>query len=129
MGFKDIVSKLGEKGKKRKELIRDLDEQVRIQKLVEDRQKSANERELEKFMNESREKQITEQLKIARKQKQDDITFNHNPLDVPNITNKTEWSVLKEKNQFTNKKSMFSDQPLIHKSNPKLLKNAKWLMK
>lgn len=124
-----MVGKMRERSDNRKESIRDLDEQVRIQRLVEDRQKSANERELERFMNEHREKEITEQLHSARKQKDHDIKFNHNPLDVPNITNKTEWSVLKEKNMFKAKKSMFSDQPLIHKSNPKLLQNAKWLMK
>ncbi len=129
MAFKDMVSKMRERSDNRKELIRDLDEKVRIQNLVEDRQKSANERELNRFINEEREKNISEQLEIARKQKDHDIKFNHNPLDVQNITNKTQWSVMKEKNQFTNKKSMFSDQPLIHKSNPKLLQNAKWLMK
>lgn len=128
MALKDIMSKLGQKGKERKQLIRDLDEQVRIQKIVEDRQKSANERELERFIDEQREKEIKEQLKIARKQKDQDIKFNHNPLNTKNIM-KAEWEIMKEPNMFKGKSNMFSNQSLIHKSNPKLLHNAKWLMK
>ena len=129
MGFKEIMEKFGEKGKRRKEMIRDLDEQVRIQKLVEDRQKSSNERELERFMKENREEHIKVELDEVRKMRTKDIQFNHNPLNVKNITNHTDWEVLKERNLFKGKSSMFSNNEFIHKNNPKLLQNNPNLFK
>lgn len=131
MGFKDLLEKIGEKSKERKEKIRVLDENLRLQKLVEDRQKNSDERELERFMEEERQEQISEALKVMRKKRDQDIRFNHNPLNVKNITSGTEWEVMKEKNMFAgkNSKSMFSNQGFIHKNNPNLLKNNRSLMK
>jgi len=125
MGFKDILNKIGEKSRERKELLSNMQEQLRLRKLAEDRMKSSNERELEQLMNEDREEAIKEKLEYMRKKRDHDIKFNHNPLFVENITNKTNWSVLKEKNQFANNKNMFVNQPFIHKSDKNLLKNNK----
>ena len=124
MGFKDIIKNLGEGQRNRKEMIRQLDEQVRIQKLVEDRQKSSNERELERFEHEDREERIKEALIMMRKKRDQDIKFNHNPLDVQNITNHTDWEVLKERNQFSGRGNMFTNQQNIHKGNDKLLHSS-----
>lgn len=127
MGFKDVIEKFGRKQKERKERMRLADEELKIQEVLEERRKSANQRELERYMKEDREKEIKETLEYYRKKRDYDINYKHNPLDVPNITAKTQWNVLKEKNQFTNNGCMFVGQRNIHKSNKKLLKNNKSL--
>ncbi len=58
MGFKEIVQKLTGGKSENKEMIKQFERQVRTQRIVEDRLKSANERELERFKNEDREEQI-----------------------------------------------------------------------
>lgn len=123
MGFKDILKSVGNKQRAKKELIRKAEEELRIQKLVEDRQKSANERELERFQKEEREEEIKKALEIARKKRDEDIKFGHNPLDIPNITRESDFSILKQRNLFKGKGNMFTGQRMIHKSNPKLLEN------
>ena len=127
MGFKEILEKIGEKKKERKRKFKEMEENFRLRKMLEDRQKSANERELERFQNEEREENVKEALDFYRRKREKDIRFNHNPLDVPNITAKTQWEVMKEKNLFTNKKSMFANQPNVIKSNKNLLRNNKKL--
>ena len=123
MGFKDIIQKMGEKQKNRKELLRKIDEQVRIEKIVEERQKSANQRELERYMNDNRENSIKQQLDIMRKSRQNEINFAHNPLNTKNIM-KSEWEVLKEKNMFSKTKSdLLNRERSVLKNNKNLLKN------
>ena len=129
MGFKEIVSKFGEKSRERKEMLSQLHERMRLQKLAEDRFKSSNERELERYIEEDREEQIKEHLEYARKKRDNDIRFNHNPLDAPNITSHVDWEVLKEPNQFSNNKNMFVGQQSVIKSNRNLLKSNKKLLK
>ena len=124
MGLADLIRRLGEKNKERKEKIRLLDEEIRLQKLVQDRMKSANERELEKFIEEDRQENINKMLEKMRKKRQQDIAFGHNPLNVKNITAKTEWEVLKERNMFKGRGNIFTNQNFIHKSNNKLLNNG-----
>jgi len=128
MGFKDILNKIGEKHRARKELLKEADDQLRVQKILEDRSKSSNEREWERFKKEDREEQIKIELNEMRKNRQRDIHFNHNPLDTPNIM-KAEWEVLKERNQFTERKSMFSDNEFIHKNNPNMFRNNMGLIR
>jgi len=127
MGFKEIISKLGEKQKQRKQLLRAVGEQNRIQKIVEDRTKSSNERELERFMKEERDEMIKEELDIYRKKRDRDIKFGHNPIDTPNITNHVEWEVLRERNMFTNNNNMFANNEFIHKNSPNLFVNNRRL--
>lgn len=128
MSFSDIIQKVGERGRNRKELIKDLDERMRIEDLVNERRLSSNERELNRFMKENREEQIKIALDRARKERDIDIKFNHNPLNVKNIM-KSDWEVMKEKNMFSNKKNMFMNQPFIHKNNNKMFKSSMRLMK
>ena len=128
MGIKELIQNLGNKSRERKEMMRVADDQLRIQKMLEDRSKSANERELERFMKEEREVQIKEALDIHRKQRDQDIKFNHNSIDTPNITNHVSWEVMKEKNMFTNKGNMFAGQGAsVLQNNNKLLQNNRRL--
>lgn len=99
MKFKELISNLGNKGNERKAKIKELDEDLRIQKLVEDRQKSANERELERYMKEDREKAIKHKLNYMRKKRDKEYNLGNNPLYVKNIV-KSNCSLLKQKNLF-----------------------------
>jgi hypothetical protein len=128
MGFSDIIEKIRERKRERKEMFKQMENQVRMQELIEERKKSANERELERFLKEQREENIKEQLTDFRKQRQFDIAHNHNPLDVKNITNHTEWNVLKERNQFSGKSNMFNQGGIL-KNNNKLLKGGMKLIR
>jgi len=110
MGIKEIVNGLKKKRDKKKEMLEQAKLQDNIQKKVEDMKKSTNERELEMLMEEEREKAIENKLKALKKRKKDDIRFNHNPLDTKNITNSTEWEVMKERNMFKNNNNMFANE-------------------
>lgn len=128
MGLKDILNKFGEKSRERKAMLSALQQRMEMEKLAEDRMKSSNERELERFMKEEREEMIKEQLEFQRKKRQNDIAFNHNPLFIKNITNKTDWEVLKEKNLFSKGKMTINQgDGNVLKSNKNLLKNNKRL--
>ena len=107
----------------KKVLFKKAQEQLGIQKMLDDRQKSANERELERFQNEDREEQIKIDLEEARKVRQRDIHFNHNPLDVQNITKTGDFEVLKQRNIFAGRSTMFDNSGSMLHSNPNLLKN------
>lgn len=129
MGFTEILARARERKRAKKELISSMDERLRAEEILMERRKSSNERELEKFMDEEREENIKVKLEDMRRRRKDDISFNHNPLFVKNITSKTDWEVLKEKNLFKGKGSSILNQGFIHKNSSKLLKNEKWLFK
>ena len=128
MGFKEVLKNIGEKQKERKEMLRQMDQQIRMQKIVEDRTKSSNERELERYQDEDREQEIKEHLEYARKKRDEDIKFGHNPIDAKNIM-KAEWEILKEKNQFSKKSNLFTNQNSILKNNNRILNTNKRLLK
>ena len=129
MGFKEFIKSLGEKQRERKELLNNLSDDLRLQKLAQDRQKSSNERELERYIEEDREEMIKRNLEYYRKKRDNDIRFNHNPLNVKNITKDVDWEVLKEKNLFKNNENMFSKNESCLKGNNKLLKSNKRVIK
>jgi hypothetical protein len=76
-------------------------------------------------MKEEREEQIKHRLDFERRKRRDDIAFNHNALDAPNITNHVDWEVLKEPNMFKGNKNIFSKNEMIHKNNPHLFDKGK----
>lgn len=126
MGFKEVIQKirgLDSGVNERKELMRRMDNEMRVQQILTERQKSANERELERYYTEEREKTIKEELDDMRKKRDYDIKFNHNPLNVKNITNHTDWQVLREKNMFKGGKATINTPTVVTRNNPKLLKN------
>lgn len=123
MGVKELLASLNEKQKQRKELLHQADQQMQIKRTLQERQKSANERELERFHNEDREELIKRALEVKRREREEDIRLNHNPVDVENITSHSEFEVLKEKNQFANVPNTFADQGSVLKNDPNLLRN------
>ena len=124
-----MIDNWKERNKGRKELISQMDERMRAEEILEQRKKSANERELEMFVKEDREESIKSQLQKMRKIRDDDIKFGHNPLNAPNITNHVDFEILKQKNLFKGKSNMFSNHTSVLKGNPKLLKSHMRLMK
>jgi hypothetical protein len=124
MGFKEILEKASRKRKEKKERFRQMLEQEQLEKMVLERSKSSNQRELERYMEEDKQKEIKEYLEVARKKRSDDINFGHNPIDAKNIITATKWHVLKEKNQFAKKGNMFTNQPNIHKTSSNLMNNG-----
>lgn len=121
MAIKDFLDRLKTRRLERSALLKQALEQRRIEKMVEDREKSANERELERFIMEEREARIKKELEFMRKKKDYDIKFGHNPLNIPNITNKTDWEVLKERNLFSNPGDFITSQKNIFMHNPNIL--------
>ena len=113
MGFKDILNKIKERKEIDKDMFKQAEAKLRIQKILEERQMSANERELIRFEKEEREEQIKENLDYYRKKRQMDIDHNHNPLDTENVITKRGWNILQEKSQFTGKSDMFSNKKNI----------------
>ena len=127
MGFKEIIQRAKERKEQKKESFRQMQDQDRMETTLGERKKSSDLRELESYIKENEAKQIKEQLIYMRKERQNDIRFNHNALDVKNITNHTDWNVLKERNMFKSKKNMFVNQPPIYKSNNNTLKSKRRL--
>jgi len=128
MGIKDLLSKLSGKGNENREMISQMANQIRMERIANERNLSPNERELLRLRNEDREEMIKEQLEFARKKRDFDISHNHNPLDVKNVT-KTEWEILKEKNIFSKKSTMLDGENTVMKNNPNLLKSNGSLLK
>ena len=129
MGFRDVLKRFGGKGGGNREMIHQLSEQMRVQRIAEERQLSPNERELNRIRNEFREESIKQSLEEARKARQDDIDFGHNPLDAENIITKKAWEVLKEKNQFAQKGNIFDSKTSVLKNDNKLLRTNKNLLR
>ncbi len=88
----------------RNEKFKEMQEDVRFQKVIVERQKNANERELEKFQEEERQETIKKRLIQFRKMRQEesnrttvlksDFNVLHNPSPI-----------LKQKNIFSMKKT------------------------
>ena len=120
-----MLERIKQKKEEKKDLFRNLQNQDTVSTIIEERKKSSNERELERYMKEDYEKKIKEQLEFMRKKRRDDIAFNHNPLNVKNITNHVAWNVLKEKKLFSDNKNMFMNQKNIFKNNKPTYKSKR----
>ncbi len=99
MGIKEIVYRMSEKKRIKKEQIKAMADQLKMQKLVEDRMKNSDERELERFYEEERQKSMKQNLEEFRKQRTKEF-----------------W----ETNMFLNNKNIFEGHKSILTDNPKL---------
>jgi len=96
----DLVRKWGEKKKVKSEKFKEMQEDYRLNKMLEERQKSSNERELERYFKEEREKHIKEQLDVVRKKKSQEMWKGGSNLKKQTSIMKNERPILKEKNIF-----------------------------
>ena len=106
MGIMDIVRKFSEKKKIKSEKYKALEEDYMLQKTLEERQKSANERELERHFKEEREANIKKQLDhLHKKQNAEAWKPKMNILDSGTPITRTDRPIIKEKNLFLDKKN------------------------
>jgi len=108
MSVMDIVRKWSEKKNVKKAKFKEAQEDMQVQKLLEERQKSSNERELERYMKEQREADIKRQLDSIRKKQRKELWSGRNSMfhQKTNILN-NDKPILKEKNIFKMEGSMF----------------------
>jgi hypothetical protein len=111
MAIMDKIREWNEKKSLKSEKFKQMSEDYRLNKMLEERQKSANERELERYLKEEREKVIKEQLDKIRKQKNSESWKSNTFQSKANIL-KTDKPILKEKNIFVDKRN---DVPLTKK--------------
>lgn len=99
--IKKITSNKDERGNKFKEM----QEQDRLETMLEERKKSSNKRELEKYYKDKEEESIKEKLNAIRKQR------NHDSWKGDSIL-KSDYNILKE-----DRKILSNDRPILSKNN------------
>jgi len=104
MGLMDVIRRMANKKSERSEKFKQMEEDYRLNKMLMDRQKSSNERELESIMKKKREDNIKKQLNAIHKQQTKDTWSDHSILKSSNI--------LKE-----DKKIMRDNKPILHQKN------------
>lgn len=81
MTLKDIIGKLYNK----KEKFKEMEDEVHFQRRIQEKMKSADERELERYIEENRQARIKAQLGKIRKDKQKAMWHGKTALDAPNV--------------------------------------------
>jgi len=104
MGIMDVVRKIGEKKKLTKEKFKQMQEDDRLNHMLEERKKSSNQRELERYMKENKEKAIKQELdRLHKKQSRED--WKGNNLIKGSSILKDNKPILKTKNIFKGNKN------------------------
>ena len=118
MGLMEMIRKIGENKKEVKQRMTEAAQDRRIQKVLDEREKSSNERELERHMRDEREAQIKLKLEQIRNQKNHE-NWKGNNFQGKATMLKDDRPILKEKNLFKQKKNAFldnkSDNPITKK--------------
>ena len=106
MGLIDVIRRMSEKKSISKQKFKTAQEDLRIQQLLEERQKSSNRRELERYMHEQEEAKIKQTLDSIRKKQQSETWSGKNTLinQKMNIM-KNDNPILKQKNIFLDNKT------------------------
>lgn len=101
MGLMDLIRKMSGKKQVTKQKYKEAEEDLRIHQLLEERQKSSNRRELERYMKEAEEEKIKETLDKIRHQKTSDDWGGKSSLMNQKMTIlKNDKPILMEKNIF-----------------------------
>jgi len=107
MGLLQKLLKGGNK-KEFKAKFKAVQEEDRIMEMVEERKKSANRRELERYMKEQEESQIKEALnEINKRRNKENWSSKKKILDGGTSILRDDRPILKEKNIFANNPNMF----------------------
>lgn len=104
-----MVRKLGENKRVLKEKLKDAAQERKIQRTLDEREKSSNERELESHVKEAREYHIKKQLDKIRMKKNHENWKGDNFAGRATILDEGR-PILKERNLFTGNKNMFANQ-------------------
>ena len=104
------------KNREKKELQEGYERQLRIQKIAEGKQMSANERELLGWEEQERQKAIKNALEKIRKKDNDEFWSGQrgNPLNAPNII-KGQTLFANEQKLFNGKTTLFEQHDLFYK--------------
>ena len=101
----DLIRKIGGNKSEIKQKFKEREQEVKIEKMIEERQKSSNKRELEKYMHEQDEKRIKEALdKIHKTQNKENWKGQSILKSDKNILT-NDSPILKEKNIFKGHKA------------------------
>jgi len=108
MAISDILNKFLQ----RKKQFKEMQAQQRMQELIEERKLSANERELNRYMNEEREEAIKRKLQQIHKFKNDEIWHGKTMLATPNMFRgggsiMNQPSMLRERTNILNQGRLF----------------------
>ena len=106
MGLMDTIRKFSEKKSLDKQKFKEAQSDRKIEKLLNDREKSSNERELESIMKQKREDNIKNELdKIHKEQNSEMWKSKHGVLDKGISITRNDRPILKEKNIFLDKRN------------------------
>ena len=103
MGLMDTIRRINENKKAGSDKFKKMQEDYRLNKMLEERMKSSNERELEKYYEKQREKRIKEELDAIHKQQNKDSWKGDMSFKQQDML-KDDRPILKEKNIFMSKK-------------------------
>ena len=109
--LKDFVQGMSENKKVAKAKLKDAEQDMRIQKILEERNKSANERDLEKRLEKKRQEKIKIALDKLRKEDTKELWKSSNSMiKGQKSILKNDRPILKEKNIFKDNKNIFTNQ-------------------
>jgi len=109
MGVKEFLAKAFKKDERFKEL----EKEMRIRKMIEERMKPSNERELERYMEEERQKTIKKHLEEFRNARKEEAWHGESILNQKNIF-KGHKSILNEdKSILENGRGILNDKKLF----------------
>lgn len=97
MGIRDFLDRL----RMRKQQVREFENSQRIEERYYEKKKSANERELEKFIEKARQEEIKRQLDEFRKAERQDIEFGHQILNTKNMFKHEKPTIMRTPNMFS----------------------------
>ena len=103
--IQNLIKGMGENKKELKQKFKDAQQDLKIQTMLEERQKSANQRELERYVKEQDEKEITMHLEKIRKKQRADTWKGKSIL-------KSQKSILHE-----DTKILENDRPILGQKN------------
>ncbi len=104
MAIMDMIRRMGERKSISKEKFKEAQENLKIQTMLDERQKSSNQREIERHFKEEKEEDIKKQLDGIRQKKNKDNWKGTNLLKGSSIL-KDDNPILKQKNIFKHQKS------------------------
>lgn len=114
MGIREIIQKWRNRRAESGEMYKEYAARRRIEKILEEREKSSEERELEKFIEEKRQERIKKALVGLRKNKSKNF-FPGKFLFRHENAFKNKESMLKQTNLFKDKKCMFTKEKYLFK--------------
>jgi hypothetical protein len=109
----EMIAKLRGNSPQFREDLKEAQNQVRIQKLVENRMKHPEEVELEKYIEEERQKQIHEAVEFHREKRKHESEIERNPLNAKNMFKDSDFEILKQKNLFSDNKNTLKQRNLF----------------